>query len=185
MSNSFDYNKVDAGKGKSYAIIGIVIVVIIIVFVFGGEIIGLLTKLFHPLSDPKGDAAQKQVDDADLSSTNPNSPFNPAMYNDNPGASTLDYSVLQSMAKNIKSAVPFILPNFMSPPDGTQMFAQFKMCNNQIDVSNLAVVFQQMYDQDLYTFVSQNLQSWIGIADSINVQLLAQIISFVKQLPPQ
>src|ERR1700748_2987258 len=137
----------DMSKDKAVKIGAMIVVIVIVVMivVFGKEIIGFIQKLFG--SDPQAAAAKQTVQDSNMASSNPNSPFSPDLYNNDPDDSTLDYPTLQSMCQGIKDAVS-ILPNFVSPPDGAEMFAQFKMCNNKIDVSNFAVVFQQLYNQD-------------------------------------
>lgn len=183
--SGFNAKTVDVAQGKSYVIIGVVVIILIIVFVFGDQIIAIIKNIGGALGaapPPKEEVdAMNAIRNADLSSeTDPNGPFGQALYTNNPDASTLDYSTLKTMADNINSAVS-ILPDFIKAPDGAAMLAQIKMCNNQIDVSNLVVVFSQLHGDDLYDYMVKHLAN----SNGENIITMQQIISYVQKLPIQ
>lgn len=153
-----------------------VIVVIFIIVKFGSDIMKGIESIFGITSNPTVDAAQQAAINANMSSANPSSPFSPQLYNNNQDASTLDYSTLKDMADRIYGSVS-ALPNWLSPADAQTGLSVIKQCNNKVDVSNLVVVFQQVYNKDLYDYMSANYTSGSGV---IGMQ---QIINFVNALP--
>lgn len=168
--------KLDLDKSKNILMIVAVIVIIYMIVVFGKDIVDGIESIFGVTKNPQVDAATKAAIDANMSSANPSSPFSPALYNNNQDASTLEYATLQDMANKIYNSVS-ALPNWISPPDAQMGLSQFKKCNNKVDVSNLTVVFEQMYNKDLYDYISANYTS------GGSVIALQQILSFVNSLP--
>lgn len=175
----FSFNKVTEQNGKGLAILAVVAVVIVLVVFFAKDIKAVLQNLLVSLGlekDPATALAEGNAMAGNISSANPSSPFSPAMYTNNPGASTLDYPTLQTMAKTIYDSVSW-LPNIIDTPSASQALAAIKQCNNQVDVSNLTVVFKDMYNDDLYDYMARNYTS------SLTVQAMNQIINFVSTLP--
>jgi hypothetical protein len=171
--------KLTPDKIKMIAIIAAVVVVIWIVVEFGGDVGGAINSVLESIGvkdEPQITAAKNAVISANISSANPSSPFNPALYNNNPDASTLTFAQLQNMAGLINTAVS-ILPNWLSAPNGAQCLAAIKQCNNQVDVSNLAIVFGQLTNDDLYDFLATNL------TNDVNIEVMQQIVTFVTALP--
>lgn len=157
----------------------IVVVVLWIVIEFGGTLGSALKNLLTQLGITKPaiqTQAEGTIQQTSAASSNPSSPWSPNLYNSNPDASTLDYGTLQSMAQQINGSVS-ILPNWLISPNASEALAAIKNCNNQIDVSNLVVVYSQMYSSDLYTFLEMNYTS------APNEVILQQIIQFVNNLP--
>lgn len=169
--------KLDFDKSKNILMIVAVIVIIYMIVVFGKDIVSGIEGIFGVAKNPVVDAAAQAGIDANMSSANPSSPFSPALYNNNQDASTLDYGTLQDMATKIYNSGSS-LPNWLGGgADGQAGLAQFKKCNNKVDVSNLVVVFEQMYGKDLYDFISAQYTTDTGkIA-------LSQILTFVNNLP--
>lgn len=169
----------DITKAKTVLTIVIVLIIIWVLIEFGGDFSAALNSVMTWLgvkespAQAAADATVSQQSSANASST---SPWNPALYNNNPDASTLDYQTLVSMAETIYGTQEnWALLRFNSDP--TTAFAQIKQCNNKIDVSNLVVVFQQEYSEDLYTFMSSNYNG------SSSEVIFQQIINFVNNLP--
>lgn len=169
--------QMDLGKAKNIVMIVVVVLVIYVIVKFGGSLVTEIEGIFGIAPpNPTVTAASQAAINTNTSSANPSSPFSPQMYNNNPDASTLDYATLKSMADSIAGSVS-VLPNFLSPADAQVGLAAIKQCNNQVDVSNLVVVFQQLYGKDLYDYMSKNYSSNSGV---IGMQ---QIINFVNALP--
>jgi hypothetical protein len=159
-------------KSKNILMIVAVIVIIYMIVVFGKDLVNGIEGIFGIKTDPVSAAASNAAIAGNMSSSNPSSPFSPNLYTNNPDASTLDYQTLQDMASKIKGSVS-LLPNWISPADGPTGLANIKRCNNQVDVSNLVVVFQQLYSADLYDFMAANYTPVIT----------QQILNFVNALP--
>lgn len=171
--------KVTQEQAKGLSILAIVAVIIIIVFIFGKDLKNVFDNILTDLglkTDPITKLAQDNALAANMSSSNPSSAFSPSLYNNNPDQSTLDYPTLQGMSQTIWNSVS-PLPNWLVAPNSSAALAAIKQCNNKVDVSNLTVVFQQSYSQDLYDYMAKNY------TDNTNIQGLNQILNFVNGLP--
>lgn len=158
--------------------IGMDLILVGIVGVIG---YGLYQKFFAPSPAEKQQQqaqaqAQAQALQSNTTTSTSSSAWSPALYNANPDASTLDYPTLQSIAKSIYDSVSS-LPNWMVSPSSSQALAAIKQAQNQVDVSNLVIVFQQLYNEDLYDYMARNYTS------DVNIQGLNQITNFVNSLP--
>lgn len=118
-----------------------------------------------------------------------NDPFGAGPYTANPDASNLTFDQLSSIAGAIHDAGPgtfFWLTSITG--DWTKMMAQIQQyCSTQIDVSNLSIVFQQLYGQDMLTWMYDvpNLGNPAINGGISNVEGLQKIIQYVLALPPQ
>lgn len=176
--DNVNFKKIDFNTAKGAVMLGAVVVIIIVIVFFGKDLVQGVEKLFGSIGSGLGITTPQAVTDANaanikanLSSANPSSPFSPAMYNNNPDASTLDYATLSNMAGQIYES------GGIFSASGSSGLAAIKQCNNQIDVSNLSIVFQQLYNLDLYDYMASQYQS------NTNVLALNQILSFVSNLP--
>lgn len=169
----------DINKAKTVLTIVIVIIIIWVLIEFGGDFQAALSKLMVWLGvkeSPQKSSADSTVSQQSSANANSSSPWNPSLYNNDPGDSTLDYQTLVNMAETIyNTSVNYALLRFNSDP--TTAFSAIKQCNNKIDVSNLVVVFQQQYNEDLYTFMQNNYNG------SSSEVIFQQIINFVNNLP--
>lgn len=124
-----------------------------------------------------------------IAARGPNDPFGAGPYTANPDASNLTFDQLTSIAGAIHDAGPgtfFWLTGITG--NWTQMLAQIQQyCTSQIDVSNLGIVFQQLYGQDMLTWMSdvENLLNGAINGGVSNVEGLQKIIQYVLALPPQ
>jgi hypothetical protein len=177
--DKINFNKMNEKQAKS---LGIILLVVAIIFVGGYLIIqtyGSLSNFFSSIfgkiglgaPDAETTSATATVASSDMQSSNPNSPFSPNLYNNNPDASTLDFATLQSLCTQIYNSVGF----FSNTPDSA--LAAIRNCQNQIDVSNLSIQFNNQYSRDLYDYMSGNFTNTQG------VEIMAQIITYVKNLP--
>lgn len=124
-----------------------------------------------------------------MASRGANDPFGAGPYTNNPDASNLTFDQLSSIAGAIHDAgsgtffwLTGITGNWQT------MLAQIQQyCTSQIDVSNLGIVFQQLYGQDMLTWMSDvtNLLNGSINGGVSNVEGLQQIIKYVLALPPQ
>lgn len=169
--------KIDLKKGETIVIIVVVIFLIWVLVEFGGDVEGAISQLLIDIGLKKPAVqlgAESSIQQTSQASSNPSSPWSPNLYNANPDASTLDYQTLVNIADNINSTMETVWP---FSPDGANILSEFKLLNNQIDVSNLVEVFQQEGYGDLYTKLEMNLTS------AQNEVILSQIITFVNSLP--
>lgn len=118
-----------------------------------------------------------------------NDPFSPGLYNTNPDASTIDYNTLVSLAGQINDMKPGFWGQLMKNGlDGNALYQLIQQnCRNQIDVSNLAIVFQQLYGQDLLTWLwtpdtMANGYVSFGFSD---IEWMQKIIQYALSLPAQ
>lgn len=184
VAKKFDFN-----TAKGVVMITVVVVIVILLIVFGKQIGTFISGLGNSINNLLGFSKPAAIQKADDIGTNadftsgidPNGPWSPNLYNANPDESTLDYSTLLDMCNKITGAVDPFLPNSIDPPVGAEIFAQFKLCQNKIDVSNLVVVFQQVKGGDLYTYVTHNLYN----NNQSNQTIGAEIITYVDSLPAQ
>ncbi len=118
-----------------------------------------------------------------------NDPFGAGPYNANPDASTMTFDQLSSLAGAIHDAGPgtfFWLTSITG--NWNTMFTLIQQnCTNQVDVSNLSIVFQQLYGQDLlsWMYTDSNLGNASINAGVSNIEGLQKLIQYVLQLPPQ
>ncbi len=162
---------------KGIAILAVVIIVIWILVVFGKDLEGAVSSILTTLGLKKPSVvtgAEGTIQSESKLSADPTSPWSPNLYNNNPGASTLDYQTLVNISDTIYGKLQALFST-----DGAGILAQFKLLNNKIDVSNLVVVFQQEGYGDLYT------QLEMGMTSQSNEVILQQIITFVNNLPAQ
>ena len=164
-------------KAQGVLIVVAIVFVIWVLVEFGGDVEGAVSSILTTLGLKKPAVvvgAESTIQSTSTASSNPNSPWSPNLYNNNPGASTLDYQTLVNISDTIYSTLQALFST-----DGAAILAQFKLLNNQIDVSNLVVVHQQEGYGDLYT----NLE--MGMTSQSNEVILQQIITFVNNLPAQ
>jgi hypothetical protein len=171
--------KMNLNTAKGILIVAVIIFIIYVLVEFGGDIEAAVKSILTGLGLEKP-AIQQQAEATiqanSVSASTPNSPWSPQLYQNNPDASTLDYQTLVNMADSIYGSRS-ALWTWLVDSDASLGFTQIKMCNNKIDVSNLVVVFQQEYQQDLLTFMEMNYTS------APNEVILQQIITFVNNLP--
>lgn len=173
----FSLKKMNLTKAQGILIAAVVIVIIWVLVEFGGDIQGAISSILTTLGLKKPavvQGAESTIQQTSTLSSNPNSPWSPNLYNNNPDASTLDYQTLINISDIIYSKLQALFST-----DGAGILAEFKQLNNQIDVSNLVVVFAGEGYGDLYT------QLEMGMESQTNEVILQQIITFVNNLPAQ
>lgn len=122
-------------------------------------------------------------------SSNPNDPFNPALYTSNAAASNLDFPTLQSVASAVASALRSgFLGITISKGSAIALKAALSPCLSQTDVSNVCIVFQQFQSANMAYAIMVDYQTSLSslLPDSDgndNVVNLQSCIQWINSLP--
>lgn len=145
----------------------------------------------QPNSNTDSVAKQNAVTsvDAYLLSRDQTDPFGPALYNANADASTLDYNTLVTIAGQINDMKPGFWGQLTkSGMDGYSLYLLIQQyLPTQTDVSNLAIVFQQLYGTDLLTWLWQTDALGNGFVSNgfSDLEWMLKIINYARALPVQ
>lgn len=116
-------------------------------------------------------------------------PLGAGPFTANPDASTMDYDTLTALAAKINDAgAPWYSGLTKSGGDWSAVYNVIQQyCTNQVDVSNLAVAFQEIYGQDLlnWMYTPDNMANGAIHAGISNVEGVQKIIQYALALPPQ
>ncbi len=116
-------------------------------------------------------------------------PFGAGPYNANAAASTMDFDTLSALAGKINDAGPGFWSGLTkSGGDWSVVFGILQQyCTNQVDVSNLSIVFNQLYGQDIINWMDDpnNMGNGAIHAGVSNMEGIQKIIQYALSLPPQ
>lgn len=138
----------------------------------GGGIVAYFAVV-SPLLKALGLQKKPETRALDNESVNPNSFWNPSFWKNTAGAIVMQRAYTETLAKNIYDAVgPF--------NDCEEcIIAIFKTLKYQTQCSWLADIFQQLYGQDLLTF----LRGGVWPQDRLSDQDVYTITTFIQNLP--
>lgn len=165
-----------------YAKLALIVVAVIIIIVIAVNAAGGLNAIVNKIKSalgiggPAADqalSAREKIAATDPTTTS-SSPWSPEVYINRPSnAVSMSDEVLRIAASNIASSVSFI--GWLT--DASNAYAAIKTLRSKSDVSHLVAIFQNYYNEDLYTYMTKNFSS------DYNVQVMAQIIDYVNSLP--
>jgi hypothetical protein len=137
-----------------------------------GGIVGAYFLIVNPILKKLGLKTSANVIQAQ---TDPGSPFNPNMWRKVSGAQLLKMDTTKLLAKRIHDAFGVFYDDFNA------VMSAIKSCKYKTQISWLCDVFQQQYNQDMFTFLTNGggIMPWDGLGDA-QVQ---QILNYVNNLP--
>lgn len=177
----------------------VISIVIVLLVIFGKQIFAWIRSSFAGLIGPGGlgigdQVTQKNNDSAEYignyqHSRNSSGPFSPSLYTNNPDASTMTFAQLVDVCNQITSASVGTLARLFGKVDGDedQMVNAFKNnCQNQIDVSNLSIVFKQETGVDLLDYIGGTGDGFgTGFISLANIDKTADLLKWISNLPIQ
>ncbi|MFT3679201.1 MAG: hypothetical protein QM791_02945 [Ferruginibacter sp.] len=163
------------------ALLPIAVIAIVILYFgkpireFIGKFTGGITEGAGKLTDTLGITTSNATKAIDTIQTNPDTnPFDPKLWMKYPAAPLIKEADLQERFKAIQNAWGYFSDNV------PMVFAQFKACAYQTQVSWMAYRWNQLYKTDLLEYLRGG-SGWPN--DRLSDEETLQLIDYVKKLP--
>lgn len=196
--SDFKMPEIPEGGKKVIGYFAALVLLTILLILFGKQISAWIRAGFAALADGavKG-LGGSVITDANVSdenfigdyvaNRNSSSPFAPDLYTNNPDSSTMTFDQLVAVCKQITDASVGAFDRFFGKINGDEdaMVNAFKNnCQNQVDVSNLGIVFKQVNGVDLLNYLSGKGDGYgTGFVTLDNANATANLLKWISNLP--